>query len=52
MLELRFGLGDEEPSGRLETARRMGLRPRDVRALEALALRKLRAAPEAASLAA
>ena len=52
VLELRFGLGDEEPNGRLETARRMGLRPRDVRALESLALRKLRAAPEAASLAA
>jgi RNA polymerase primary sigma factor len=52
VLELRFGLGNEEPNGRIETARRMGLRPRDIRAIESLALRKLRAAPEAASLAA
>jgi RNA polymerase primary sigma factor len=52
VIELRFGLGDEEPNGRIETARRMGLRPRDIRAIESLALRKLRAAPEAASLAA
>ena len=52
VLELRFGLGDEEPHGRIETGRRMGLRPRDIRAIESLALRKLRAAPEVASLAA
>jgi RNA polymerase primary sigma factor len=52
VIELRFGLGDEEPNGRIETARRMGIRPRDVRAIESLALRKLRAAPEAETLAA
>jgi RNA polymerase primary sigma factor len=52
VIEIRFGLGDEEPNGRIETARRLGLRPRDIRAIESLALRKLRAAPEAASLAA
>src|SRR3954462_7285824 len=45
VLELRFGLGDEEPNGRIETARRMGLRPRDIRAIEALALAQPPAAP-------
>ena len=35
-----------------ETARRLGLRAGEVRRLEALALRKLRAAPETAALAA
>jgi hypothetical protein len=35
-----------------EAARRLRLRPRDVRHLEALVLRKLRATPEIARLAA
>jgi RNA polymerase primary sigma factor len=52
VIELRYGLGDEEPVTLAEAARRLHLRPRDIRNLEALALRKLRAAPEAASLAA
>ncbi len=47
----RYGL-DEEPATVTETARRLGLRAHEVRRLEALALRKLRAAPEAAALAA
>jgi RNA polymerase primary sigma factor len=52
VIELRFGLGDEESNGRIETARRMGLRPRDIRAIESLALRKLRAGQAPESLAA
>jgi RNA polymerase primary sigma factor len=47
----RYGL-DDDPATVTETARRLGLRAGDVRRLEALALRKLRAAPEAAALAA
>jgi DNA-directed RNA polymerase sigma subunit (sigma70/sigma32) len=47
----RYGL-DEDPATVAETARRLGLRAGDVRRLEELALRKLRAAPETAALAA
>ncbi len=47
----RFGL-DADAQTVTETARRLGLRPGEVRRLEALALRKLRAAPGAAALAA
>jgi RNA polymerase primary sigma factor len=52
VIEARFGLGDGEPTTLAETARALRLRPGDVRHLEAVALRKLRAAPEAAALAA
>jgi RNA polymerase primary sigma factor len=52
VIELRYGLRGAEPATAAETARRLRLRPRDVRHLEALALRKLRAAPEAQALAA
>jgi DNA-directed RNA polymerase specialized sigma24 family protein len=45
VIELRFGLGAREPATRTETARRLGLRRDDVRRLEDLALRKLRARP-------
>jgi RNA polymerase primary sigma factor len=51
VLEVRYGL-DEDPAGVAETARRLGMRAGDVRRLEELALRKLRAAPETAALAA
>jgi RNA polymerase primary sigma factor len=47
----RYGL-DGVPATVAETARRLGLRAGDVRRLEDLALRKLRAAPETAALAA
>ena len=47
----RFGL-DADAQTVSETARRLGLRPGEVRRLEALALRKLRAAPGADALAA
>jgi RNA polymerase primary sigma factor len=47
----RYGL-DDVPATVAETARRLGLRAGDVRRLEDLALRKLRAAPETAALAA
>ena len=47
----RYGL-DDDPETVTQTARRLGLRAGDVRRLEGLALRKLRAAPEAATLAA
>ena len=46
VIELRFGLGAHEPATRTETARRLGLRRDDVRRLEDLALRKLRARPQ------
>jgi RNA polymerase primary sigma factor len=52
VIMLRYGLGGNGPATLGETARRLCLRPRDVRRLETLALRKLRAAPEAAALAA
>jgi RNA polymerase primary sigma factor len=45
VIELRFGLGPHEPTSRAETARRLALRRNDVRRLEDLALRKLRARP-------
>ena len=45
LLELRYGLGGEPPLTRSETARRLGLRRRDVVRLEELALRRLRARP-------
>ena len=47
----RYGL-DDEPATVSETARRLGVRAHEVRRLEELALRKLRAAPETAALAA
>jgi RNA polymerase primary sigma factor len=47
----RYGL-DDDPATVTETARRLGLRAHEVRRLEELALRKLRAAPETAALAA
>jgi RNA polymerase primary sigma factor len=52
VIELRFGLSGAEPTTLAETGRRLRLRPRDVRALESLALRKLRAAPDIEALAA
>jgi RNA polymerase primary sigma factor len=51
VLAARFGL-DDDPATVTETARRLGLRAHEVRRLEDLALRKLRATPEAAALAA
>jgi RNA polymerase primary sigma factor len=51
VVEVRYGL-DQGPAGVAETARRLGLRAAEVRRLEELALRKLRAAPETAALAA
>ncbi len=45
VIELRFGLGANEPATRTETAQRLDLRLADVRRLEDLALRKLRARP-------
>ena len=48
---LRYGI-DDDPATVAEIARRLGLRAGDVRRLEELALRKLRAAPETAALAA
>jgi len=47
----RYGL-ESHPATVAETARRLGLRAGEVRRLEELALRKLRASPEAAALAA
>ena len=47
----RYGF-DDPPATVTETARRLGLRAHEVRRLEELALRKLRAAPETAALAA
>jgi RNA polymerase primary sigma factor len=43
VIQLRFGLGGHVPASRTETARRLALRRADVRRLEDLALRKLRA---------
>jgi RNA polymerase primary sigma factor len=51
VLACRYGL-DADPATVAETARRLGLRTGDVRRLEDLALRKLRAAPATAALAA
>src|SRR4051812_30520400 len=52
VIEARYGLGDSEAATVSEAARRLGLRPREVRPLEALVLRKRRATPEVARLAA
>jgi RNA polymerase primary sigma factor len=52
VLELRYGIVSEGGATASETARRLRLRPQQVRRLEELALRRLRAAPEAAALAA
>ena len=52
VLEHRYGLGTADAATRTETARRLGLRRRDVAALEALALRRLGAVPAARALAA
>jgi RNA polymerase primary sigma factor len=52
VLELRYGLGSDGAATPAETARRLRLRPQQVRRLEELALRRLRAAPETAALAA
>jgi RNA polymerase primary sigma factor len=52
VLELRYGFDDDGGATAGETARRLRLRPQQVRRLEELALRRLRAAPETAALAA
>ena len=52
VIELRYGLRGLEAASVSETGRKLRLRPRDVRQLEAIALRKLRAAPETLALAA
>jgi RNA polymerase primary sigma factor len=51
VLRSRYGLEDD-PATVAETARRLGLKAGDVRRLEELALRKLRASPRTAALAA
>jgi RNA polymerase primary sigma factor len=51
VLELRYGLGSDGAATPAETAHRLRLRPQQVRRLEELALRRLRAAPETAALA-
>jgi RNA polymerase primary sigma factor len=51
VVQARYGL-DADPATVAQVARRLGLRPGDVRRLEDLALRKLRAAPQTAALAA
>jgi len=52
VLELRYGLAGEGELPPAQAARRLGLSPREVRTLEGVALRKLRALPEARALAA
>ena len=52
VIEARYGLGPDGPATVAETALRLRLRLSQVRHLEALALRRLRAAPETAALAA
>ena len=48
VIETRYGLGGlGRRDGVRRRPRRLGLRPREVRHLEALVLRKLRATPEA-----
>jgi RNA polymerase primary sigma factor len=49
VIETRYGLSGARPSTPSETARALRLRPRDIRHLEELALRRLRAAPELAA---
>jgi RNA polymerase primary sigma factor len=50
VLELRYGLGSDGAATPAETADRLRLRPQQVRRLEELALRRLRAAPETGAL--
>ena len=50
VIEARYGLGPDGPATVPETARRLRLRLSQVRHLEELALRRLRAAPETAAL--
>jgi RNA polymerase primary sigma factor len=49
VIETRYGLSGAKPSTPSETAKALRLRPRDIRHLEELALRRLRAAPELAA---
>jgi RNA polymerase primary sigma factor len=49
VIEARYGLSGARPSTPSETAKALRLRPRDIRHLEELALRRLRAAPELAA---
>ena len=49
VIETRYGLSGAKPSTPSETAKVLRLRPRDIRHLEELALRRLRAAPEIAA---
>jgi RNA polymerase primary sigma factor len=49
VIETRYGLSGARPSTPSETAKALRLRPRDIRHLEELALRRLRAAPELAA---
>ena len=51
VIETRYGLTGAGPATPSETARELRLRPRDIRHLEELALRRLRAAPGACRLA-
>ena len=50
VIEARYGFGPDGPATVAETARRLRLRLGQVRHLEELALRRLRAAPETAAL--
>jgi RNA polymerase primary sigma factor len=50
VIEARYGFGPDGPATVAETARRLRLRLSQVRHLEELALRRLRAAPETAAL--
>jgi RNA polymerase primary sigma factor len=50
VIEARYGFGADGPATVAETARRLRLRLSQVRHLEELALRRLRAAPETAAL--
>jgi RNA polymerase primary sigma factor len=49
VIETRYGLSGAAPATPSETAKALRLRPRDIRHLEELALRRLRAAPELAA---
>jgi RNA polymerase primary sigma factor len=49
VIEARYGLAGAGPATPSETAKALRLRPRDIRHLEELALRRLRAAPELAA---
>ena len=50
MLELRYGLGVEEPHTPAETARALGVKPHQVRQVEDRALRTLGALPSTRAL--